>query len=75
MIDIAMLIVVLLFCRRESGNGECSGGFHNGIGVNSYGSGFFNKASADLQRELPDVKGLSTTNNKGSSAKWIGGVV
>lgn len=64
MIDIAMLIVVLLFCRRESGNGECSGGFHNGIGVNSFGSGFFNKVSADLQRELLDVKGLSPTNIK-----------
>lgn len=31
---------------------------------NTYGSGFFNRLSADLQRELPDVKGLSTTNIK-----------
>jgi len=30
--------------------------------LNTYGSGFFNQVSADLQRELPDVKGLSTTN-------------
>ena len=32
--------------------------------LNTYGSGFFNKVSADLQRELPDVKGLSPTNIK-----------
>ena len=31
---------------------------------NTYGSGFFNRLSADLQRELPDVKGLSPTNIK-----------
>ena len=32
--------------------------------LNTYGSGFFNQVSADLQRVLPDVKGLSTTNIK-----------
>ncbi len=31
---------------------------------NTYGSGFFNRLSADLQRELPDVKGFSPTNIK-----------
>lgn len=31
---------------------------------NTYGSGFFNSLSADLQRELPDAKGFSPTNIK-----------
>ena len=31
---------------------------------NTYGSGFFNRLSADLQRELPDAKGFSPTNIK-----------
>lgn len=31
---------------------------------NTYGSGFFNRLSADLQRELPDTKGFSPTNIK-----------
>lgn len=30
--------------------------------TNTYGSGFFKKMSLDLQRELPDVKGLSEKN-------------
>lgn len=30
--------------------------------ANTYGSGFFKKMSHDLQRELPDVKGLSEIN-------------
>lgn len=30
--------------------------------LNTYGSGFFKQVSADLQRELPDVKGLSPIN-------------
>lgn len=32
--------------------------------LNTYGSGFFKQVSADLQNELPDVKGLSPTNIK-----------
>lgn len=32
--------------------------------LNTYGSGFYKQVSADLQRELPDVKGLSPTNIK-----------
>ena len=31
---------------------------------NTYGSGFFNRLSSDLQRELPDAKGFSPTNIK-----------
>ena len=31
---------------------------------NTYGSGFFKRLSADLQRELPDIKGFSQTNIK-----------
>ncbi len=31
---------------------------------NSYGSGFYQKLSRDLQRELPDAKGFSPTNLK-----------
>ena len=31
---------------------------------NTYGSGFFKQMSADMRRELPDVKGLSETNLK-----------
>lgn len=31
---------------------------------NTYGSGFFKRLSADLQRELPDAKGFSPTNIK-----------
>ncbi|MCQ2211043.1 MAG: PDDEXK nuclease domain-containing protein [Paludibacteraceae bacterium] len=31
---------------------------------NTYGSGFFNRLSADLQRELPDAKGFSPINTR-----------
>jgi hypothetical protein len=31
---------------------------------NRYGSGFFNRLSADLQREIPNTKGFSPTNIK-----------
>ncbi len=32
--------------------------------ANTYGSGFYNRLSQDLQRELPDAKGFSPTNIK-----------